>query len=304
MGIAILLLLKFMFASYLPATVGQLTEASAIALAKNIQQIPISTSLNTQPIPTTYVHQGSGGTPILLIHGFDSSLLEFRRLLPLLAENNDTWALDLLGFGFTERVNEIKFSPNAIKIHLHSFWKTLINQPVILVGASMGGAAAIDFTLTYPEAVQKLVLIDSAGLTAGSPLTKFMFPPLDYLATQFLRNPKIRQSISKAAYKNKSLASADAQLCAALHLEMPSWHLALIAFTKSGGYSGFQVKELSQIKQQTLILWGDSDQILGTADANKFQMAIPDSQLIWISDCGHVPHLEQPQITAQHILAF
>lgn len=304
MVIAILLLLKSMFPSYLPATVGQLTEASAIALAKNIQQIPISTSLNTQPIPTTYVHQGSGGTPILLIHGFDSSLLEFRRLLPLLAENNDTWAIDLLGFGFTERVDEIKFSPNAIKIHLHSFWKTLINQPVILVGASMGGAAAIDFTLTYPEAVQKLVLIDSAGLTAGSPLTKLMFPPLDYLATQFLRNPKIRQSISKAAYKNKSLASADAQLCAALHLEMPSWHLALIAFTKSGGYSGFKVKELSQIKQPTLILWGDSDQILGTVDANKFQMAIPHSKLIWISDCGHVPHLEQPQITAQHILAF
>lgn len=292
-----------MFASFLPATVGQLTEASAIALAKNIQQIPITTSLNTQPIPTTYVHQGSG-TPILLIHGFDSSLLEFRRILPLLAENNDTWAIDLLGFGFTERVDQIKFSPNAIKIHLHSFWKTLINQPVILVGASMGGAAAIDFTLTYPEAVQKLVLIDSAGLTAGSPLTKLMFPPLDYLATQFLRNPKIRQSISKAAYKNKSLASADAQLCAALHLEMPSWHLALIAFTKSGGYSGFQVKELSQIKQQTLILWGDSDQILGTADANKFQKAIPHSKLIWISDCGHVPHLEQPQITTQHILAF
>jgi pimeloyl-ACP methyl ester carboxylesterase len=88
----------------------------------------------------------------------------------------------------------------------------------------MGGAAAIDFTLTYPEVVQKLVLIDSAGLTGSSPLSKLIFPPLDYFATQFLRNPKIRQSISRAAYKNKSLASADAQICAALHLEMPSWH--------------------------------------------------------------------------------
>jgi pimeloyl-ACP methyl ester carboxylesterase len=293
-----------MFASFLPAAVGQLREADAIALAQSIEQIAISTPLSTQPITTTYVHNGSGGTPILLIHGFDSSLLEFRRLLPLLAENNDTWAVDLLGFGFTDRVSGIQFSPTAIKSHLYSFWKTLINQPVILVGASMGGAAAIDFTLTYPEVVQKLVLIDSAGLTGGSPLSKLMFPPLDYLATQFLRNPKIRQSISRAAYKNKSLASSDAQLCAALHLEMPSWHLALIAFTKSGGYSGFKLNQLSQIKQPTLILWGYSDKILGTKDAERFNKAIPHSKLIWISDCGHVPHLEQPQITAQHILEF
>ncbi|MCV3216883.1 alpha/beta hydrolase [Plectonema radiosum NIES-515] len=293
-----------MFASFLPAAVGQLREADAIALAQSIEQIAISTPLSTQPITTTYVQKGSGGTPILLIHGFDSSLLEFRRLLPLLAENNDTYAVDLLGFGFTDRVSQIQFSPTAIKTHLYSFWKTLINQPVILVGASMGGAAAIDFTLTYPEVVQKLVLIDSAGLTGGSPLSKLMFPPLDYLATQFLRNPKIRKSISRAAYKNKSLASSDAQICAALHLEMPSWHLALIAFTKSGGYSGFQLNQLSQIKQPTLILWGDFDQILGTVDADKFHKAIPPSKLIWISDCGHVPHLEKPQITAQHILEF
>lgn len=292
-----------MFASFLPAAVRQLTEPCAIAFTQSIEQIAISTPLSTQPITTTYVHKGSGVTPILLIHGFDSSLLEFRRLLPLLAEKNDTWAVDLLGFGFTDRVSRIQFSPTAIKSHLYSFWKTLINQPVILVGASMGGAAAIDFTLTYPEVVQKLILIDSAGLTGSSPLSKFMFPPLDYFATQFLRNPKIRQSISRAAYKNKSLASADAQICAALHLEMPSWHLALIAFTKSGGYTSFKNK-LSQIKQPTLILWGDSDKILGTADAERFNKAIPHSKLIWISDCGHVPHLEQPQITAQHILEF
>lgn len=296
--------LKFMFASFLPAAVGQLREASAIALAQSIEQIAISTPLSTQSITTSYVHKGSGGTPILLIHGFDSSLLEFRRLLPLLAENNDTWSVDLLGFGFTDRVSGIQFSPTAIKTHLYCFWKSLINQPVILVGASMGGAAAIDFTLTYPEVVQKLVLIDSAGLGGSSPLSKLMFPPLDYLATQFLRNPKIRQSISRAAYKNKSLADSDAQICAALHLEMPSWELALIAFTKSGGYGGFRFKKLSEIVQPTLILWGDSDKILGTEDAKRFKRAIPNSKLIWIKDCGHVPHLEQPQITAQHILEF
>lgn len=293
-----------MFPNFLPKTVGQLTESASIALARSIQTTAIATPLINQPVTTTYVKQGSGGTPILLIHGFDSSVLEFRRLLPLLSGENETWAVDLLGFGFTDRLSGIAYSPSAIKTHLYYFWKSLINQPVILVGASMGGATAIDFTLTYPEVVKKLVLIDSAGLAGGSPLSKLMFPPLDYLATQFLSNLKVRDRVSRMGYKNQSLASLDALCCGALHLQMPSWHQALITFTKSGGYSAFRFKKISEIVQQTLILWGDSDKILGTRDAMRFKRAIPHSTLIWIEDCGHLPHLEQPQITAQHILNF
>ncbi|MUL35265.1 alpha/beta fold hydrolase [Gloeocapsopsis dulcis] len=282
--------------------VNQLTETTSIELAQNIQFQAIATPLIAQAITTAYVHQGNSDQPILLLHGFDSSVLEFRRLLPLLAAKNDTWAVDLLGFGFTERAN-LTLSPSAIKTHLYCFWKALIDQPVILVGASMGGAAAIDFTLTYPEVVQKLVLIDSAGFTAGSAMGKLMFPPLDRLATEFLRNPRVRNSISRAAYKNKSLASVDAQLCAALHLNMLGWNQALIAFTKSGGYTSFKDK-LAEIQQPTLILWGEDDRILGIKDADQFQQAIPHSKLVWIKDCGHVPHLEQPQIAAEHILNF
>lgn len=295
----------------------QLSEPTSINLAQNIKYEKIATPLSAQRISTAYVRQlilrrtppqslpcqGEGNSPILLLHGFDSSLLEFRRLLPLLATQKQTWAVDLLGFGFSDRIAEIALSPSAIKTHLYHFWQSLIAQPVILVGASMGGAAAIDFTLTYPEVVQKLVLIDSAGFAAGSAMGKLMFPPLDRLATEFLRNPRVRRSISRAAYKNKSLASVDAQLCAAMHLNMPGWNQALIAFTKSGGYTSFKDK-LMHIQQPTLILWGENDRILGIADANKFQQAIPHSKLIWIKDCGHVPHLEQPEITAKHISEF
>lgn len=292
-----------MFPSYIPAEAASLTESTSIALARDIKLASIPTPLSQEDIATTYIQQGSGTTPILLIHGFDSSLLEFRRLIPLLAKEQSTWALDLLGFGFSQRNLDIPLNPENLKTHLYCFWQTLIQQPVILVGASMGGAAAIDFTLTYPQAVEKLILLDSAGLAKQPAIGKFMFPPLDYLATEFLRNPKIRQSISQAAYFDKSYASLDAQSCAALHLKCPNWNKSLVSFTKSGGYGSF-AKSISDIKQETLIIWGKQDNILGTKDAGKFAKAIPNSKLVWIDRCGHVPHLEQPQITAQTIANF
>lgn len=290
-----------MFPSFIPPEAASLTESTSIALAQKIQIEPIATPLTPQPIPTTYVRQGSGGTPILLLHGFDSSVLEFRRLFPLLAEQNETWAVDLLGFGFTDRFFDLSFAPEAIKTHLYYFWKTLIQKPVIVVGASMGGAVAIDFTLAYPEVVEKLVLIDSAGLANPPAIAKLMFPPLTYLAAKFLRSPRVRQNISRAAYYDKSFANADALICATLHLKMSNWNRAVIAFTKSGGY-GYFADRLSQIQKPTLILWGRNDEILGTKDADGFQKAIANSKLVWIENCGHVPHLEKPEITAQEIL--
>lgn len=287
----------------LPPEAITLTESTSIALAQAIEFAAISTPLNQDEIVTSYVNLGNLGKPILLIHGFDSSLLEFRRLIPLLAKKQSTWAVDLLGFGFSPRNLAIPLNPETIKTHLYHFWQTQIKQPVIMIGASMGGAAAIDFTLSYPQAVAKLVLLDSAGLAKQPAIGKFMFPPLDYLATEFLRNPKVRQNISQAAYYDKSFASLDAQICAALHLKCPDWSRSLIAFTKSGGYGSF-AQQIPAIAQPTLILWGKQDKILGTKDAAKFAQGIPNSKLIWIDRCGHVPHLEQPQVTAEAILNF
>lgn len=291
------------FADFLPDQTQQLTESTSIVLAQAIARENILTPLSLQPIATTYVQGGQGGTPILLLHGFDSSVLEFRRLFPQLAAHHETWTVDLLGFGFTSRVSDIQFSASAIATHLYYFWKTLIQVPVILVGASMGGAAAIDFTLTYPQVVEKLVLLDSAGFTSPPPIGKFLVPPFDYWAVEFLRRPQVRKNISKNAYYDPKFVSTDALVCAALHLDVPGWHQALISFTKSGGYPPIAQK-LNQIQQATLILWGKNDRILGTKYADKFATKIANSKLIWIDNCGHVPHLEKPEITAEYILQF
>jgi pimeloyl-ACP methyl ester carboxylesterase len=292
-----------MFPSFLPISVNQLTEADSIGFASQIQRTDIATSLLTQTISTSYVCQGKGGIPIVFLHGFDSSIFEFRRIIPIISQHQEVWAIDLLGFGFTERLPDCPFSPTSIRTHLEAFWQTKIQQPMILVGVSMGGAAAIEFTLNYPEAVHKLVLIDSAGFTQPPAMGKFLIQPLGNLATKFLSNPNVRKGVSEKAYFDKSFVTADAQLCAALHLEMPRWSEALIAFTRSGGY-GYLLDRLSEIQQETLIIWGKQDRILGTSAATKFQQGLPNSQLQWIDNCGHVPHLEQAQMTAQLILDF
>ncbi|MBD2084120.1 alpha/beta hydrolase [Coleofasciculus sp. FACHB-542] len=292
-----------MFADFLPSQVQQLRESASIALAQKIERQAIKTPLSPQPIATAYVHQGNGGTPILLLPGFDSSVLEFRCLLPLLAAQNETWTVDLLGFGFTDRVQGILYNPDAIKTHLYYFWKTYIQVPVMLVGASMGGAAAIDFTLTYPHAVKKLVLIDSVGFSGSFPLASYLFPPLDFLAVEYWRQRKLQALLWGSTFGNLEPTAIEAIRCAALHMEMPGWHEAIIAFMKSGGYWNL-ADRIPQIDKRTLILWGEADDMLGTDDAERFKRAIAHSQLIWIENCGHVPQFEQPEITAKHILAF
>lgn len=300
-----------MFPRFLPASARQLTEPESIEFALQIRRVNILTSLLLQPIPTSYVQQGKGGTPIVFLHGFDSSILEFRRIMPLIAADREAWAIDLLGFGFTSRSPDCPFSSASIRTHLQAFWQTQIQQPIILVGVSMGGAAAIDFTLTNPGAVRKLILIDSAGFTQPPVIGKFLIQPLGNLATKFLSSPTVRKRVSEQAYFDRSFVTADAQLCAALHLEMPHWSEALISFTRSGGY-GYLIdrraspaeNRLSKIQQKTLILWGKQDRILGVKAAQLFEQNLPNSQLQWIDRCGHVPHLEQAKITAQLIFDF
>jgi pimeloyl-ACP methyl ester carboxylesterase len=229
--------------------------------------------------------------------------LEYRRLLPKLPAAHPVWAVDLFGFGFTERRPDWDYHPGAIKTHLYHFWQTHIQQPMILVAASMGGAAAIDFALTYPDLVAQLVLIDSAGIPDRPWTWRLMFWPLDAWATEFLRSAQVRDRISRSAYFDERYVTPDANCCASLHVTMPHWDRALMKFTKSGGYGTF-LPQLPHLQAPTLILWGERDRILGTKDAAILAQHIPQSELVWIAQAGHVPHLEQSQAVADAIAQF
>ena len=155
--------------TFLPSQINQLTTPSCVDLAQEIKFSEITVPFHSQPINTAYIKVGKG-KPLLLLHGFDSCLLEFSTLIPYLSQNYEVYALDLLGFGLTERHLQLDYNPKTIKTHLACFCQSIIKQPVVLVGASMGGGTAIDLGVTYPELVEKLVLIDSIGFSGGFPL--------------------------------------------------------------------------------------------------------------------------------------
>ena len=88
---------------------------------------------------TSTLKPATNNLPIVLLHGFDSSCLEFRKLAPLLAEatNCQVYAPDILGWGFSDHSNVTSFTPEAKVQHLASFLKQVVKKPCVVVGASL-----------------------------------------------------------------------------------------------------------------------------------------------------------------------
>jgi len=110
------------------------------------------------------------GPPLLLLHGFDSSFLEFRRLVPLLAAHHRLIIPDLYGFGFTPRPAQGTYNPAGVLSHLGALLKRLgrssgPEEALGVIGASMGGSVAMELARLHPARVARLLLLAPAGLT-------------------------------------------------------------------------------------------------------------------------------------------
>lgn len=92
-----------------------------------MRRVPVSVPESMAPsaaIGTNFVRTETGGDkgedPILMLHGFDSSLLEFRRLMPKLGElGADAYAVDVLGWGFTDLAGVSLFGAGKLKLGIH-----------------------------------------------------------------------------------------------------------------------------------------------------------------------------------------
>ncbi|MEB3351557.1 MAG: alpha/beta fold hydrolase [Cyanobacteriota bacterium] len=236
------------------------------------------------------------GPPVLLLHGFDSSLLEFRRLAPLLAIDHRLVIPDLHGFGFCPRPTGEAYGPAAVLAHLDALLQRVEEHqpgPVGLIGASMGGSVAVELARRQPGRISRLLLLAPAGLT-GRPMP--LPPLLDTLGVGFLSLPGVRRGLCRSAFADPQTAVGPAELeIASLHLHSPGWAMALARFARSGGFAGCG----NPLPDQPLhVLWGADDRILRPPQ-RRAAAALLGPRLEELAACGHLPHLDQPEQVAQ-----
>jgi pimeloyl-ACP methyl ester carboxylesterase len=237
------------------------------------------------------------GPPLLLLHGFDSSHLEFRRLAPLLAERHQLFIPDLHGFGFCPRPAGGSYTPAKVLAHLEAVLAELRRRSdsttVGLIGASMGGSVAVELARRQPQAIDRLLLLAPAGLT-GRPMP--VPPLLDQLGARFLALPGVRRGLCRTAFADPDRDVGPAELeIASLHLQCPNWGPALAAFARSGGFAGCG----EPLPPQPIhVLWGADDRILRPPQKRAAQ-ALLGERIQELASCGHLPHIDQPATVAR-----
>jgi pimeloyl-ACP methyl ester carboxylesterase len=236
------------------------------------------------------------GPPVLLLHGFDSSILEFRRLAPLLAPHCQLFIPDLHGFGFCPRPAPPTANPQAVLRHLGSLVAAIGERtpgPLGLIGASMGGSVAVELARRCPERINRLLLLAPAGLT-GNPMP--LPPVLDGLGVKFLALPWVRKGLCRSAFANPDQDVGEAELeIASVHLQAPGWAETLAAFARSGGFAGCG----NPLPEQPIaVLWGANDRIL-RAPQKRAAQALLGERIRELQNCGHLPHIDQPQTVAE-----
>src|SRR4030042_265658 len=109
-----------------------------------------------------YVDAGNG-PPLLLLHGLGGSTFGFRRLIPILSPRFRLLALDLKGFGYSERPLDGDYSLTAQARLAKDFLDALNIERAAVLGHSLGGAIAMRLAVDFPERVERLILVSSAS---------------------------------------------------------------------------------------------------------------------------------------------
>ncbi|WP_269610878.1 alpha/beta fold hydrolase [Prochlorococcus marinus] len=234
------------------------------------------------------------GEKVLLIHGFDSCFLEYRRLTPFLKKNNKLIIPDLYGFGFCPRSSENKYGFKYLMKHLNSVLNCYSkHKPIGIIGASMGGALALELARQNPKKVNKLLLLSPAGLAGKNPKIPW---PLNHFGAFFLSQAFVRKGLCRQAFADpkNSVGPAEEQI-ASIHLKVPGWQSSLAHFAANGGVSGCG---LPKPTQPLKIIIGKYDRIVPKKEKEETKKNY-NSIIEIATNSGHLPHLEEPKLVAE-----
>lgn len=246
----------------------------------------------------------------ILLHGFGANTFSYRFVTEPLSAYGDVIAYDRPGFGFTERpeswVGENPYGSAGNDLILDELIARYgSDREVFLVGHSAGGTQAAQYVVDNPGAVTGLILISPAILTtagSGSGFNWiFSIPQLDHLG------PLLVSSIASSgmdlldrSWFDKSKITDEIKAGYRAPLEIIGWEEGFWEFNRAP--RNFDVKErLSEIKIPTLLITGDTDVVVATADTEALATMIEGSSLVVIPNSGHLAQEENPVETMKAI---
>jgi len=262
-------------------------------------------------INTRYWAEGDNGSNVILIHGLGASVDIWMHNILAIAERHRVYAPDLVGFGRSDKP-DVKYSPSYMAAFINDFMKALNIENACFMGLSLGGGVALQYQFQFPGNVQRLVLVDSAGLGREMPLAmrlatvpvmgELMLSPsragMAFVLKQLVYDPAVITNDLIDLYFELNFSQGAAKTVLSV--------LRACATIRGGRADVLDpiIKNLDNIKIPTLIIWGREDRLFPVGHACFAREKIPDSYLYILDQCGHMPNFERPDEFNSVVLNF
>jgi pimeloyl-ACP methyl ester carboxylesterase len=246
----------------------------------------------------------------ILLHGFGANTFSYRFVSEPLSAYGDVVAYDRPGFGFTKRPTswegENPYGSAGNDLILDELIANYgANRDVYLVGHSAGGTQAAQYVVDNPGAVKGLILISPAILTTGGSTAGFNWifsiPQLDHLGPLLVSSiASSGMDLLERSWFDKSKITDEIKAGYRAPLDIIGWEEGFWEFNRAP--RTFDVKDrLAEIKIPTLLITGDTDVVVATADTEALATLIEGSSLVVIPNSGHLAQEETPVETMQAI---
>jgi pimeloyl-ACP methyl ester carboxylesterase len=255
---------------------------------------------------------GEGKPVFVLLHGFAASLYTWSEVLDDLAPYGTVIAYDRTGFGLSERPLDWQgLNPYSAEAQVELLISLLDHfgvEQAILVGNSAGGTLAVQAALAHPERVSALILVDPAVYTGGG-APQWLKPVLATAPARRLGILVTRQMLNrgpqliKLAWHEPARLSEDMLEYYQKLFQVEHWDQALWEYTLAS-QPAHLAAHLDELKLPVLVITGDDDRIVPTADSIRLAEELPDARLEVIAEAGHVPHEERPLEFMQAVNRF
>ncbi|MBD2500678.1 alpha/beta fold hydrolase [Anabaena azotica] len=256
-------------------------------------------------------------TPLILLHGFGASIGHWRHNLEVLGESHTVYALDMLGFGGSQKA-PANYSIELWVEQVYDFWRTFIRQPVVLIGNSNGSLISLAAASAHPEMVKGIVMMSLPDPSLEQEMIPPFLRPLvitikNIVASPillkpvfyFVRRPSVLRLWAGLAYANPAAITDELIDILAGPPQDRGSARAFSALFKAAIAVNFSPSVKALLPKLTipmLLIWGQKDRFVPPILANQFAQYNEKLQLLNLEDVGHCPHDECPEQVNQAIL--